>query len=129
VKRTRKKKKTMISLCDLLEEQAKEARAQAAVRCDIRLAEDDDEFEEEEKDEEDEAADGAQVTTEAIRASHGMYTPPVGWKIFPAPCRTEGDWATEMKKMKKGSAFWRGKRPAHVFEDGWDEGAFQDRTG
>ena len=99
------------------------------MRCDIRLAEDDDEDEEEEEDEEDEAADGAQVTTEAIRASHGVYSPPVGWKIFPALYRTEGGWATEMKKMKNGSAFWRGKRLAHVFDDGWDEGTSQGRTG
>ena len=34
-----------------------------------------------------------------------MYAPLVGWKIFPAPCRTEGEWATEMKKMKKRSVF------------------------
>jgi hypothetical protein len=128
VKRTRTNTKSTMSLCDLLEEQAKEARA--AVRCDIRLAEDDEEDDEdEEKEEVDEAAAGAQVTTEAIRASHGVYTPPVGWQIFPAPCRTEGEWATEMKKMKKGSAFWRGKRLAHVFDDGWDEGTFQGRTG
>ena len=66
------------------------------MQCDIRLAEDDDEFKVEEKDEEDEASDGAQVTTEAIRASHGVCTPPVGWMIFPAPCGAEGDWAKEM---------------------------------
>ena len=29
--------------------------------------------------------------------------------------------------MKKGSAFWRGKRIAHIFDDGWDEGTFQKR--
>ena len=29
--------------------------------------------------------------------------------------------------MKKNGKFWRGKRLAHIFDDGWDEGTFQGR--
>ena len=30
--------------------------------------------------------------------------------------------------MKRGDSWWRGRKLAHVFDDGWDEGAFQGRT-
>ena len=53
----------------------------------------------------------------------------MGWEISPAPAGTESEWTTEMKTMKKGSAFWRGKRLVDIFDDGWDEGTFQFRLG
>ena len=57
-----------------------------------------------------------------------VYTPPVGSKVSPAPVETFESWSAE-KKINKGSKFWRGRRIAHIFDDGWDEGTFQGRSG
>ena len=31
--------------------------------------------------------------------------------------------------MKRGDSWWHGKKLAHIFDDGWDEGTFQSRSG
>ena len=68
-----------------------------------------------------------QATTEEIQASHGAYTPPPGWEVQPKPAATEEEWSAKMKTLRKGAAYWRGMRLAHIFDDGWDEGTFQER--
>ena len=69
----------------------------------------------------------AEPQPEAIQQSHGVYTPADGWQVCPKPADTQDAWAAEMKKMKKGASFWRSKRLAHIFDDGWDEGVFHRR--
>ena len=68
-----------------------------------------------------------QRTTEEIQTSHGPFNPPPGWAILPKPAPTAAEWVDMIKTFKKGHGFWRGKRIAHIFDDGWDMGTFQQR--
>ena len=84
-----------------------------------------------------EAGDGAsagagdarmpQETIEAIREGYGPFTPEAGWQARPAPADTEELWLAQMKKMKKNCSFWKGKRIAHIFSNGWAVGTFSHR--
>ena len=56
----------------------------------------------------------SQTTTDALREAAGPYNPSPGWSIEPKPADTQEDWTKQIMKMKKGSAFWRGKRLAPV---------------
>ena len=48
-------------------------------------------------------------------------------KVSSVTSPTADEWTAAKAKMKKGSAWWRRKRLAHIFDDGWDEGTFQGR--
>jgi hypothetical protein len=74
------------------------------------------------------AADDRQQTTEEIQASHGAYTPAAQWTTITLPAADEAAWAAAKKEMKRGDSWWRGRKLAHIFDDGWDEGTFQGRT-
>ena len=58
-----------------------------------------------------------------------MFTPPSTWRVcpLPAPASTPEEWLAKIKTMNKRTPFWRNKRLAHIFDDGWDMATFQGR--
>ena len=140
VKRPRHKqtRKKTVPLHELLQSQARAARD---ARTEFDSSDDEhssaDESEGEEGDGSNAAATGDgdgddgrmmdQRTTEEIQTSHGPFNPPPGWAILPKPAPTAAEWVDMTKTFKKGHGFWRGKRIAHIFNDGWDIRTFQQR--
>ena len=131
VARPKKNKNKTVPFHDILQEQQRRARAAKADRL-SGIVDSDDEDEEQNGDDEskdEEQAGGMdQITTEEIQSSHGPYTPPKGWVTVALPADDEVAWADFKDKMKRGSAWWRGRRLAHIFDDGWDDGTFQGGT-
>ena len=64
-------------------------------------------------------------TTEEIQAPHGVYTPPPSWSVCPLPASTSEEWLALVRTMNKRTPFWRNKRLAYIFDDGWDMATFQ----
>jgi hypothetical protein len=118
VKKPRKNKPPSVPLHDLLEAQAKEAR-DARTEFDSE-PEDDDTPAPPENDGAMEVDGMSQQTTEEIQASHGVYTPSPSWSVCPLPASTSEEWLALIRTMNKRTPFWRNKRLAHIFDDGWD---------
>ena len=139
VKHARKhtKKKT-VPLHEFLQAQAREAQAAREAFDDsdneqIEAPEEADDEEGEDLEVDGDASMGGgvgmmdQQTTEEIQSSHGPYNSPLGWTIISLPAATGDAWKEFKSKMKANCAFWRDKKLAHIFNDGWDLGNFQRR--
>ena len=43
-----------------------------------------------------------------------------GWAVVPVPATTQEEWKGNCKKK-----WWKGRRLAHIFDDGWYDGSFK----
>ena len=120
-------------LSDLYEAQAREA-ARAVGRDGPALDSDEEEekeqaqelhADEEMPDAASEAAGGANSTsTEQTREAHGPYCIEEGWELVAVPDTQEGQLQLFKPKWRH---WWKNKRIAHIFDDGWFTGTSRDK--
>ena len=114
----RPKKVTAAStLSDVLEEAAREA-GELREEMDSDLSE-----EEEDDDEVDEESPEAEMTR--LLTEFGPFSAPDGYEVLEKPTESQKEWDA----MAKTKTWWRGKRLAHIWDDGigWHTVAFHDK--
>ena len=130
----KKKEKFTMPLSDLLEAQALEAQNFSG-RVGLSLDDDDDDDDNVEKDDaeqeqieagkagaslEEPEATANSTATEQTREAHGPYCMQEGWALVSLPDSAAGQ-LEQFAKQK----WWRNKRIAHIFDDGWYTGTYK----
>ena len=114
----RPKKVTAAStLSDVLEEAAREAgKLREEMDSDLSEEEEDDD----EVDEESPEAEMARLLT-----TFGPFSAPTGYKVLEKPAESQKEWDA----MAKTKTWWRGKKLAHIWDDGigWHTVVFHDK--
>ena len=114
----RPKKVTAAStLSDVLEDAAREA-GKLREEMDSDLSE-----EEEDDDEVDEESPEAEMTR--LLTTFGPFSAPTGYKVLEKPAESQKEWDA----MAKTKTWWRGKKLAHIWDDGigWHTVTFHDK--